>query len=237
MKIIETTAPIKIEELKKYFSDKDTFYLIDYANSDLKGMKLLTYLSNLDIPSDIKIEAHTELADALLLDYLNSPFLVNVPFLEKEAIRMLLQYKGVNDFGYTEFINANKELLNVWASILDSLLYFNTYSINDDNYKEQIKQSEKFDNNLVIGINFVSLLKYDDFYDFYTTVDQHSFKYHEVYFNDYIFKGKNLYHYWAHPNNPIFIMTWAIVTDQFDSDAFVKAMEKDIKEIQSVPLV
>jgi hypothetical protein len=51
MKIIETTAPVKIEELKKYFADKDTFYLIDYANSDLKGTKLLTYLSNLDIPS------------------------------------------------------------------------------------------------------------------------------------------------------------------------------------------
>jgi len=200
MKIIETTAPIKIEELKKYFTDKDTFYLIDYANSDLKGTKLLTYLSNLDIPSDIKLEAHTELADGLLLDYLNSPFLVNIPFLEKEAIRMLLQYKGVNDFGYTEFISANKEQLNVWASILDSLLYFNTYSINDDNYKEQIKQAPKFDNNLVIGINFVSLL-------------------------------------WANPNNPIFILTWAIVTDQFNPDAFVEAMEKDIKEIQSVPLV
>jgi hypothetical protein len=237
MKIIETTAPVKIEELKKYFADKDTFYLIDYANSDLKGTKLLTYLSNLDIPSDIKLEAHTELADGLLLDYLNSPFLVNIPFLEKEAIRLLLQYKGVNDFGYTEFIKANKELLDLWASILDSLLYFNTYSINDDNYKEQIKQAPRFDNNLTIGINFVSLLKYDDFYDFYTTVDSNNFKYHEVYFNDYIFKGKNLYHYWANPNNSVFIITWAIVVDKFDPDEFVEAMKRDIEEIQSVPSV
>ena len=47
MNVIETTAPIKIEELKKYFADKETFYVIDYANSDLKGSKLLTYLSNL----------------------------------------------------------------------------------------------------------------------------------------------------------------------------------------------
>ena len=52
--IIETKAPIAIDELKKYFTDKDVSYLIDYEKSDLKGKKLLTYLSNLDIPADIK---------------------------------------------------------------------------------------------------------------------------------------------------------------------------------------
>jgi hypothetical protein len=237
MKIIETTAPVKIEELKKYFADKDTFYLIDYANSDLKGTKLLTYLSNLDIPSDIKVEVHTELADELLLDYLNSPFLVNIPFLEKEAIRLLLQYKGVNDFGYTEFIESNKELLKKWEMILDNLLYFNTYTINDNTYKEHIKASSVYDKNFVIGVNFVSLLKYEDFYDFFTTVDPNNFKYHEVYFDDYIFKGKNLYHYWANTSNPVFLMTWAIETGNFDLNIFVDAMKKDIEEINSVSFV
>jgi hypothetical protein len=237
MKIIETTAPVKIEDLKKYFADKDTFYLIDYVNSDLKGTKLLTYLSNLDIPSDIKVEAHTELADRLLLDYLNSPFLVNITFLEKEAINLLLQYKGVHDFGYAEFIEANKELLKKWEMILDSLLYFNTYTINDNEYKEHIKTSSAYDKNFVIGVNFVSLLKYEDFYDFFTTVDPGNFKYHEAYFDDYIFKGKNLYYYWANTSNPVFIMTWAIETGRFDSDMFIDAMKKDIEEINSVSFV
>ena len=52
--IIETKAPISIEDLKKNFTETDVKYLIDYSISDLKGKKLITYLSNLDIPADIK---------------------------------------------------------------------------------------------------------------------------------------------------------------------------------------
>ena len=42
MNFIKTTAPISIDNLKKYFVDKDTFFLIDYKNSALNGSKLLT---------------------------------------------------------------------------------------------------------------------------------------------------------------------------------------------------
>ena len=52
--IIETKAPIAIDDLKKHFTDKDISFLIDYKKSDLKGEKLLTYLSNLDLPCDLK---------------------------------------------------------------------------------------------------------------------------------------------------------------------------------------
>ena len=53
MNVIETTAPIELEELKLFFNDKDTFYLIHYEESTLQGSKLLTYLGNLEIPCDI----------------------------------------------------------------------------------------------------------------------------------------------------------------------------------------
>ena len=49
--VIKTIAPIAIEDLKKYFLDKSITYNIDYTNSKIKGTKLLTYISNLDIPS------------------------------------------------------------------------------------------------------------------------------------------------------------------------------------------
>lgn len=237
MNIIETTAPIKIEELKKYFADKETFYVIDYEASDLKGAKLLTYLSNLDIPSDIKLSKSSPLFNELLLEYLNTPFLVNIPMLEKETIRLLLEYKKVAVFGYADFITANKELLDKWASILDSLILFNTYCVNSDEYKDSIRQMERYDNNYVIGANFVSLLKYEDFYDFYTTIDSKNFKYHEAYFNNYMFKGKNLYNFWANTSNPVFIMTWAATAEEFDSVGFIEAVKKDIEELQSVSLV
>lgn len=237
MNIIETTAPIKIEELKKYFADKETFYVIDYEASDLKGAKLLTYLSNLDIPSDIKLSKSSPLFNELLLEYLNTPFLVNIPMLEKEAIRLLLEYKKVSEFGYAEFIAANKDLLDKWASILDSLILFNTYCVNSEEFKDSIRQMERYDNNYVIGANFVSLLKYEDFYDFYTTIDNNNFKYHEAYFNNYMFKGKNLYNFWATTSNPVFIMTWAATADEFDSAGFIDAVKKDIEELQSVSLI
>lgn len=237
MKIIETTAPIKIEDLKLYFADKETFYVIDYENSDLKGAKLLTYLSNLDIPSDIKLDRNSVHFEELLLEYFNSPFLVNIPFLEKEAIRALLEYKNVGRFGYSEFIEKNQELFFKWTQILDSLILFNTYCINDDNLKESVRKYEKFDDNFIIGINFVSLLKYEDFYDFYTTVENKNFKYHDVYFNNYLFKGKNLYNYWANHNNPVFLITWGAMAEEFDKDMFIDAVKKDIEELQHVSLV
>ena len=49
--IIETKAPIAIDDLKKHFTDENVEFLIDYDKSDLKGEKLLTYLSNLDLPN------------------------------------------------------------------------------------------------------------------------------------------------------------------------------------------
>jgi hypothetical protein len=87
MNIIETIAPISIENLKKHFTDKEVFYLIDYKNSELKGKKLLTYLSNLDLPADIK-EPDLE----LVKEYLHSVTLVNIESLENIIIDILCMF-------------------------------------------------------------------------------------------------------------------------------------------------
>ena len=73
MNLIETVAPISIDNLKKYFTDKTTLFAINYKDSTLKGSKLLTYLSNLDIPCDI-VFVNCEEDDFynLLKDYLSS---------------------------------------------------------------------------------------------------------------------------------------------------------------------
>lgn len=238
MNVIETTAPIKIEELKKYFADKETFYVIDYENSDLKGAKLLTYLSNLDIPSDIKLDTTSSHFTELLIEYLKSPFLLNISFLEIETIRLLLEFKGVSKFGYEQFIKDNFELVDKWSSILDSLILFNTYTIDDENFKKAVANDyPKFSDDFLIGVNFVSLLKYPDFYDFYTSVNKDNLKYHEQYFNNYMFKGRNLYNFWANSANPVFLITWAALNDEFDQAEFVKAIKSDIEELQRVSLV
>ena len=87
--MIESIVPIELKNLKKYFEDKTETYLLDYKNSTLKGAQFLTYLSNLDIPCDIK-----NMDDELVSEYLNSQMLVNIPTLEKEVIAILFQHKG-----------------------------------------------------------------------------------------------------------------------------------------------
>ena len=89
-KVITTTAPIAIENLKKYFADKETSYVIDYANSELKGEKLLVYLGNLDLPADIEFETKEDLEE-MILAYASSTFIVNIQSLEIAMLNLLLE--------------------------------------------------------------------------------------------------------------------------------------------------
>jgi len=99
--IIETKAPISIEDLKKHFTEKDVSYLIDYSTSELKGKKLLTYLSNLDIPSNIK---NVDLE--LVKEYLHSISLTNINSLENIVIDILFIKKGLlKGDSYKEFMD------------------------------------------------------------------------------------------------------------------------------------
>lgn len=214
MELIVTTAPISIEELKKYFVNKDTKYIIDYKNSKLQGMKLLTYLSNLDIPCDVKVDSDSEDFYSLLKDYFNNPFLVSIETLEVAAIRVLLTDKGiVEDSSLTKFIEDNREIINKWTSVLESLTLYNMYIVQQPALTEFVKSHDLIQGTDLVGINFVNLLKYEEFYDFYEILNKNNLKYYQNYFDDYLFKGKNLYNYWANENNPLFCLMYGIITD------------------------
>ena len=110
MKIIETTVPISIENLKKYFTDKEVSYAIDYQGSGLKGKKFLTYLSNLDLPTDIK---NPDLE--LVKEYLHSISLLNISSLENIVIDILFEFKNISkENKYKNFIDENKDIIFNW---------------------------------------------------------------------------------------------------------------------------
>ncbi len=133
--IIETKAPIAIDELKKYFTDKDVSYLIDYSTSELKGKKLLTYLSNLDIPADIK---NVDLE--LVKEYLHSVSLVNIKSLENIVIDILLVEKNLaKNEHYNKFITENFEIIEKWKNKLESLTLYNMYMLNSDELRDYAK--------------------------------------------------------------------------------------------------
>jgi len=213
MKVIETTAPISIDNLKSYFIDKTISFKIDYANSQLKGDKLLTYLANVDIPADIAVTEDNEEFFPLLKTYFEFPFILSVATLEKAATQAILQKRGIIEPNekFSKFIDDNLLIIEQWESILDSLTLYNFTILNVEDFNNFVQEFPKatFPETLT-GINFVSLLKNEYFYDFYLASKKENVKNYESLFKDYIFKGKNLLAYWGVKQNPLFLLTYGI---------------------------
>ena len=236
MDIIETTAPISIENLKKYFSDKSISYIIDYENSSIKGKKLLTYLSNLDLPIDI-IWKETDEYYELLQDYLEFQMILNVESLELKVIDLLLQHKNIIEVQNKDFIENNKKIFEVWESKIDSLTLFNMYIIEHDEFKQFVNSFPIDETESLEGVNFLSLIKHQELYETFQNVDQEKLKFYKNYFNNYMFKGKNLFHYWSNENNPLFLLTYGISENLFSNQDYINAKNKDIEEIKNVSSV
>jgi hypothetical protein len=210
MNIIKTTAPISIDLLKGYFSNPDTKFIINYKESKLQGSKLLTYLSNLDVPSDIEFENDFEFFE-LLKVYLESSFLLNIDSLENATIAALFTHKGIEiNEKYLEFVKENSNILDEWKSRLESLLIYNLYTIDSEEIKSLLNVYERVDGRELQGINFVSLLKHEKLYLLYDDVEESNLKFYQGYFTEYMFKGKNLYSFWSNENNPLFLLTFGI---------------------------
>ncbi len=226
MDIIETTAPINIDELKKYFINKNTTYIIDYEKSELQGEKLLTYLSNLDIPCDI-----TNYGDDFLVNYLHTKNIVNISSLENDIINILLEKKELVEGQHKDFIKDNIDILNQWEKVLESCSLYNVYTINNEDIRKDVESYPLNDTDTRNGINFISLLKHEHFYTFYSKINNR-LEYYKHYFNDYMFKGENLYKYWGNNNNPMFLLTYAISTGK--REEYMNLRKEEIENVSSI---
>jgi len=208
---VTVTAPLGIDDLQKYFSDDSINFIIDYENSELQGEKLLVYLSNLELPCDIKVERND--LETLAKIYLQFPQILNIKVLEEFIIKVLLVRKKLSleslDY-YQDFIDDNEEVIDTWIKKLDSLTLYNMYIIQDDEMKDWVLSHKEDDTDDIKGINFVSVLKHEDFYYYYNGLDEKNLTYYSKYFNEYMFNGKGLFDYWSYEKNPIFLLTWGV---------------------------
>ena len=211
------------------------FYIIDYNGSSLKGSKLLTYLSNLDIPADLDLfnSKEEDILD-LAKSYLECTFLVNIPVLEKLVIDILSEYKGISQTTFFQkFIEENKDILKEWVNRIDSLTIYNMSTIDNDLFKTFVDEFPKDDSDTLIGVNFISLIKNQDMYQLFSKIDKANLRNYTKYFNEYMFKGKNLYSYWANENNPLFLLTFNVAAGKVNGEEYAKALKQD-EEILNV---
>lgn len=233
--IINTTAPIAIEELKKYFLDKSIVYRVDVNNSQLKGQKLLTYISNLDLPIDLILTEENQYD--VLSEYLTFGMLIKSTSLEFLTIDVLLEMTGFyKTKTHAKFIEEHKPILESWLYKFQSLAVYNMKTVKDDSFQEFVETFEKDDTDDLTGVNFISLLRHKHAYSLFTNADRSKMKNYTKYFNENMFKGKSLFSYWANPNNPMFLLTFGISQD-FDIQEYLAAKHKTIQELSNVSLV
>ena len=66
-------VPLSVDQIKEFFTNKNLVYLINYHDSDLKGVVFLTYLSNLDLPAEINFTGSSfEQKEELLKIYMET---------------------------------------------------------------------------------------------------------------------------------------------------------------------
>lgn len=222
MRFIETTIPPTPAVIKEKFLDPTVVYVVDYANSTLKGKTFLAYLTNLELDYRIKIEDVTT-ASELLTAYLEMTTMVRSVELEELTINMLLAYNNLPhdlDFDPQPFISDNGELLSRWNSLIGSMEVYMASTVSG--LKGVIADVSVVEGSDMTGCNFANLLKYPEFTLISELVEDAQRFYYRHLFEGYVFSGNNLFYYWQNEDNPYYVMSELMHVEGFDGDEFRK---------------
>ena len=211
---IFSIVPIDLDNIKKYFTDKTINFQIDYSKSQLHTDKFLVYLSNLGIPADLthdKISLYQRIS--LLESYMNLSSVVSVPTLNIAASSIVMRRKGYDltdtypNALFTEvevdnFIEDQYEMVDKWVVFLDSCLIYAQKCIPEMDVEEYLTADIPIIHNKnYVGQSIVELFSLDFFFHNYYQKPVGELAYFRPQFEDYMFQGKNLYHYFATQHN------------------------------------
>ena len=261
MQQIQTTVPIAIENLKRKFNE-DVEFVIDCAASKFKGKMLITYLSNLDIKCRLQLTNKQEALD-LVVAYLNSATVINLYDLENVVINILLARQGKPNFSaligeeLDKFCVDNEEIINTWMKRINALPLYAPYcmadredTINEDlevettlirNNRDYVESFPLDENDSLVGINYVNLISHPQFVVLLEGVTEKDYTFNPALFNEYLFGGKNLFHFFAVKENPIFVLLVASQSKELLgelSDQVQLLQEQtaaSVKELKHVP--
>lgn len=240
--IRSVTVPLDINQIKEFFQNKELFFLIDYTKSKIKGNMFLTYISNMDLPSDILLaQLPKEEKFELIKIYLETRNINNAGALRFAAAQLMLENRGLETKDIfetpvltkeecTEFISINKELFDKWDTFIQSTMVYFLTSVEAIEKQHNFKSDfTLIDDPQYIGCNVVNLFSVPSFLELYfskpPTRELHYFKQQ---FEEYMFRGKNFYHYFMVPQNSLYQAFNFLLT----SDSSEKHINKLIKKAE-----
>lgn len=199
-----TPAPILAAELKRKFKENIEF-VIDYKNSRFKDKIFITYLSNIDVKCELLLEGEEETL-RLVGHYMRHPGLVFLPELMDIAMHILLAYlkkPSRLNFDPTDFIAQNEDIIKVWMRRVASLYLYGLY-VDSTISRDVFANFPRDDDYTLPGINYVHLIKHPHFGLLMEGIPNSAITFNEYMFSEYMFAGKNLYHYFAVLENPLY---------------------------------
>jgi hypothetical protein len=215
MKIIKTSAPLSIDLIKQYFQDKELSFEVSYKDSKLKDKVFLTYLSNLDIPSDVSLTDSTEEEIAkLLLAFMTAKSVLTSYTLTMMCVQILLHANNIdvsqtltNPLLSTEFVEKfitdNKEEVLAWVTFINSSMVFLINSFSElQPHLNIFDEFEKIDDPDYVGLNVVNVFQIPGFLETFLSNGPTTKMYYFInQFEGHIFKGKSFFEYYHNGMN------------------------------------
>lgn len=224
------TVPLEIDSIKEFFQNKELFFLIDYTKSKIKGNMFLTYISNMDLPCEILFNDIPKVEKFELLKiYMETRNLNSSNALKLAAAQVMLEFLGLDTInmldnpGFTreecrEFLNANHQIIEKWDTFIRSSMIYMLTSMKDVEEEYQFKTKFKMiDDPNYLGNNVVQLFSVPSFLEFYfSTKPTSEIYYFKQQFEEYMFRGKNFYDFFAVPQNSLFFTMQALLNSDID---------------------
>lgn len=219
--------PLQDNELLDFIENQNKVFDIDYKGSSLKGDIAFTYLSNLQLKCrfDLQNLTQEELFE-LLVAYMKTDKIVSVENLEKAVIGIFLLYNGIEidgfDYGLIRetaqsFIDANKQLVERWSDVLNSMFLYSILCYGNKIDRETAqKDLDVITDKNYIGLNFVNLFKYPEFYCYFIVKEIKPVTYFKPYFEDLMFDGNNLYYYFNTETNLILKGVGSVLNEEVE---------------------
>lgn len=232
--VIKTIVPIPVDTLREIIGDPDIELIVDLSESTVAPLQAMIYLSNLDLTVDVVFNDEDRLK--VLDAYLKLPTLLKCPALETLVIQLVLHLKGIVpvDFFPSEWTEERREIITKWVSLIDSLIIYIPSIVEDDEMKAVLNAAPVDETNDMVGINFVNLFENPLFPLTLEHTSDHLIRNYVKYFNDYMYKGHNLYSFWASPDNSLHTFMMSMIDDTVATDEefseFVSSLSEEVKE-------